>query len=197
MVFISFEGIDGSGKSTQSKLLAKELGGKTVLVREPGGTTASEAIRTLLANPQVPLNHLAELLLFCAARAQLFEEVIEPALAAGQDVVADRFSDSTIAYQGFGRGQDPGMIEMLCAAATKDTWPVLTLLMRIEPEFAAERSRGKDRFESEGLEFQRRVAAGYDELAARFPERIKVIDAEGSVNEVHARVLEVVRKARG
>src|SRR5215216_7433561 len=99
-MLISLEGIDGSGKTTQAKLLAAELGEDTVLVREPGGTTASEAIRNLLKNPEIPLDWMSEVMLFCAARAQLTAEVIRPALEQGRDVVYDRFSDSTIAYQG-------------------------------------------------------------------------------------------------
>jgi dTMP kinase len=196
-MLISLEGIDGSGKTTQAKLLAEQLGEDTVLVREPGGTAASEVIRRLLTDPGLPLDHLTELLLFCAARAQLVAEVISPALEAGRDVVCDRFSDSSVAYQGAGREIDPELVEQLCDAATGGLWPELTLLLSIDPELAARRSRGKDRFESEGLDFQRRVSAGYEAVAARHPERVRSIDASGPTKEVHERVMAAVAEARG
>lgn len=192
-MFVSLEGIDGSGKTTQARLLADALGEGTVLVREPGGTAGSEAIRDLLIDPQVPFGGFAELLLFCAARSQLTEEVIEPALRAGTDVVADRFSDSSVAYQGAGRGVEHELIERLCGAATKGIWPDLTLVLAVDPELTAKRSGGADRFESEGLEFQRRVAAGYDEIAARHPDRVRIVDASGSKQEVHERIMGEVR----
>src|SRR5918996_6575 len=112
-MFVSLEGIDGSGKTTQAKLLAESLGDGTVLVREPGGTPSAELIRKLLVEPSVLLEPLPELLLFCAARAQLVSEVIRPALEAGRDVVADRFADSSIAYQGAGRGLGTAKVEEL------------------------------------------------------------------------------------
>jgi dTMP kinase len=191
-MFISLEGIDGSGKTTQAKLLAEEMGEDTVLVREPGGTRGSEAIRDLLIDPEVPLGGYTELLLFCAARSQLVEEVIEPALKRGAHVVADRFSDSSVAYQGAGRGVEPELIERLCGAATKGIWPDLTLLLQIDPDQSAKRSKGKDRFESEGVEFQRRVAVGYEAIAAAHPDRIQVVDASGGKDQVHAKVMEAV-----
>ncbi len=191
-MFISLEGIDGSGKTTQAKLLADELGEGTVLVREPGGTAGSEAIRDLLIDPAVQLGSFTELLLFCAARSQLVEEVIEPALREGRHVVADRFSDSSVAYQGAGRGVEPELIERLCGAATKGIWPDLTLYLSIDPEQTAKRSSGTDRFESEGIEFQRRVAEGYSRIAARHQDRVRVVDASGSKEAVHERIMEAV-----
>jgi dTMP kinase len=193
-LFVSLEGIDGSGKTTQAKLLAAELGDDTVLVREPGGTEAAERIRALLADPELPLDPLAELLLFCAARAELVSEVIRPALDAGRDVVADRFSDSTVAYQGAARGLGVDRVTALCETATGGLSPDLTLLLRADPDAAGRRTRGRDRFEAEGVEFARAVAAGYEELAAADPERVRLIDGSGSVQDVHQRVMEEVGK---
>jgi dTMP kinase len=192
-VFISFEGVDGSGKSTQAKLLAGELGTDAVLVREPGGTPASERIRELLADPGVPLDPLAELLLFCAARAQLIGEVIRPALEAGRTVICDRYCDSSIAYQGAGRGLGADYVRRLCNTTTGGLWPDLTILLWVEPERALARTRGGDRFEQEGIDFQRRVAAAYRESAEREPRRVRLIDAEGSVEQVHDAVMGELR----
>jgi dTMP kinase len=197
-VFISIEGIDGSGKTTQAKLLAADLGDDTVLVREPGGTAAGERIRELLKAPGLELDPLAELMLFCAARAELVAEVILPAQEAGRDVVCDRFSDSSVAYQGVGRGLGSERVEEICDLATGGVWPDLTILLRIDPERAAERigRRRADRFEEEGIELQRRVAQGYDEVARRHPERIRVVEADSDRDTVHAAVLAEVKGVR-
>jgi dTMP kinase len=194
-VFISLEGIDGSGKTTQAKLLADALGEQTLLVREPGGTRAGERIRELLKDPSLELDPLAELLLFCAARAELVGQVLGPAREEGRDVVCDRFSDSSVAYQGVARGLGADRVEEICDLATGGVWPDLTLLLRIEPGRAAKRigRRQADRFEGEGIELQRRVAEGYDEAARRHPERIRVIDADRPVEEVHSAVLAEVQ----
>jgi dTMP kinase len=196
-LFVSLEGIDGSGKSTQARLLAEALGDGALLVREPGGTDAAERIRALLADPALQLEPLAELLLFCAARASLVERVIRPALAEGRDVVSDRFADSTAAYQGGARGLGVELAEQLSEAATGGLQPELTLLLWIDPGTAAGRMQGDDRFESEGLDFQGLVADAYEQIAARHPDRIVKVDATGSVDEVHARVMEAVRAAEG
>jgi dTMP kinase len=190
-LFISLEGIDGSGKSTQAKLLAEELGEETVSVREPGGTAAGERIRELLKEPHLELEPLAELLLFCAARAELVAEVIRPALEQGRDVICDRFSDSSVAYQGIARRLGAAPVEQLCGIATDGLWPDLTIVLRIDPAAAAKRISGRsaDRFEGEGVELQRRVAAGYEEVARRHPQRVRVVDASGPVAEVHAAVM--------
>lgn len=193
-MFVSLEGIDGSGKSTQARLLVEALGTEAVAIREPGGTEAAERIRELLADPGLELEPLAELMLFLAARADLTERVIRPALAAGRHVVADRFSDSSIAYQGAARGLGVGEVIGLCEAATDGLWPDLTLLLRIDPETGLGRADGEDRFEQEGLELQRAVATAYEEIAQIASDRVVVIDAGGSVEEVHERVMGAVRE---
>jgi dTMP kinase len=191
-LFISLEGVDGSGKSTQARLLVEALGSETVAIREPGGTDAAERIRELLADPAVELEPLAELMLFCAARADLTERVIRPALEAGRDVVSDRFSDSSVAYQGAARGLGVGEVISLCDTATDGLWPDLTLLLRVDPEVGLGRAGGEDRFEAEGLELQRAVATAYEEIATIASDRVVAIDADGTVAEVHERVMAVV-----
>jgi dTMP kinase len=192
-VFISLEGIDGSGKSTQAKLLAEALGPETLLIREPGGTEAAERIRGLLADPALALDPLAELLLFLAARADLTARAIRPALDAGRDVVSDRFADSSVAYQGAARGLGVGEVISLTDAATEGLWPDLTVLLRVDPEVGLGRADGGDRFESEGLELQRAVAQAYEEIAKIAADRFAVVDGSGTVEEVHERVMEAVR----
>ena len=195
-MFISFEGIDGSGKSTQAKLLAEELGEDAALVREPGGTAVSERIRGLLADPELPLQPFPELLLFCAARAQLIQEVIHPALQEGRTVICDRYADSSVAYQGGGRGLGTDYVRQLCTATTGGIWPQLTLLLWVEPEVGLARAKGSDRFEAEGIEFQRRVAAAYREIAEQEPGRVRTVEADGSVSEVHEAVMSELASAR-
>jgi len=192
-LFISLEGVDGSGKSTQARLLVEALGADTVAIREPGGTEAAERIRDLLADPAVALEPLAELLLFLAARADLTERVIRPALEAGRTVVSDRFSDSSVAYQGAARGLGVGEVIGLCDTATDGLWPDLTLLLKVEPELSLGRADGSDRFESEGLELQRAVARAYEEIAIIASDRVVVVDADGTIDEVHGRVMDAIR----
>ncbi|MDX6663560.1 MAG: dTMP kinase [Solirubrobacterales bacterium] len=195
-MFITLEGIDGSGKSTQAKLLAEALGEDTLLLREPGGTEAAERIREILADPAIELDPRAELLLFCAARADLVIRQIEPALAAGRSVVCDRFTDSTVAYQGVARGLGVDLVERLNEATTGGLKPDLTLLLRIDPEIAAQRLSGEaDRFEDEGLEFQRTVAGAYDEIAAAEPERVLALDGTQEVAALHAAILDLIRQS--
>ena len=202
-MFVTLEGIDRSGKTTQAALLTEALGPETLLLREPGGTEAGERIRTLLKDPGTDLDSRAELLLFCAARAELCARLVRPALEAGRQVVCDRFVDSTVAYQGAARGLGTELVERLNEIAIAGCLPDLTVLLRIDPEDAEFRGQqrlardgadGSDRFEGEGIEFQRLVAAAYDDLAARHPERIAVIDADGDVTQVHARVMEAVER---
>jgi dTMP kinase len=191
-LFISLEGVDGSGKSTQAGLLAAALGPETLQIREPGGTDAAERIREMLADPALELDPFAELLLFSAARADLVSRVIRPAVEAGRDVVADRFADSSVAYQGGARGLGTSHVLSLVDTAIDGLWPDVTLYLRLDPEVGFGRAGGEDRFEAEGLELQRAVAEAYDEIAQIASDRVVVVDAEGNVDEVHKRVMEVV-----
>jgi dTMP kinase len=192
-VFVSLEGVDGSGKSTLAKLLAEALGPQTLQIREPGGTSAAERIRELLADPQLDIDPFAELLLFSAARADLVSRVIRPAVEEGRDVVADRFADSSVAYQGGARGLGTSHVLSLTDTVIDGLWPDLTVLLRVDPEVGLGRADGKDRFEAEGVELQRAVAEAYEEIAIIASDRVVAIDASGSVEEVHERVMEVVR----
>ena len=190
---LTFEGVEGSGKSTQQALLARRLrgAGHTVLeVREPGGTPLGESLRPLLLHaPGVAPAPPAELFLYLASRAQLAAEVIGPALAAGRMVLCDRFVDSTAAYQGYGRGLDLELIARLNRLATAGVWPDLTVLMDLDPAAGLARLAGRmgagagggadglDRFEREALAFHRRVRDGYLALAGAEPNRFLVVDA--------------------
>ncbi|MEX2108811.1 MAG: dTMP kinase [Solirubrobacterales bacterium] len=192
-MFVSLEGIDGSGKSTQARLLAEALGPDTLMIREPGGTDAAERVRELLADPALDIDPFAELLLFSAARADLVSRVIRPAVEAGADIVADRFADSSIAYQGGARGLGTSHVLSLTDTVIDGLWPDLTVLLWVDPEVGLGRAEGEDRFESEGLELQRAVAEAYKEIAQIASDRVVVVDASGTVEEVHKRVMEVVR----
>lgn len=199
--FITLEGIDGCGKSTQAALLADALGtaGATVCrLREPGGTSISEQIRSLVLDPSnTEMGATCELLLYEAARAQLVHEAIAPALAAGASVVCDRFYDSTTAYQAFAGGLERERVRLANELAVNGTHPALTLVFDLPVEEAAARARGRsaaDRMEAKGLAFQKRVAAGFRAIAAEEPARVHLIDATGTPDEVHARVLDVLRK---
>jgi dTMP kinase len=202
-VFVTLEGVDGAGKSTQARLLADALGPGTLLLREPGGTPAGERLREILKDATVELTPRAELMLFCAARAELVDRVIVPALEGGRDVVCDRFVDSTTAYQGGARGIDPGLVRILNEAAVQGCMPDRTVLLRLGTAVAAERADGRcdapisDRFESEGGGFQDRIAVEFDRLAAAEPERFAVVDAGGSVEDVHARLLTALGLGEG
>ncbi|MGI9952584.1 dTMP kinase [Moorellaceae bacterium AZ2] len=197
-IFITFEGPDGSGKTTQMGLLARHLerkGRRVLCTREPGGTPLAEAIRRLLLSswPEQVLG-ITEVLLYAAGRAQHVQGKILPALEAGQVVLCDRFVDSTLAYQGFGRGLNPELVRRINDLATGGITPHLTLLLDLPPEEGLRRSRdgeggrALDRFEQEDLDFHRRVREGYLELARREPGRIKIIDALGSKDEVFRQV---------
>ena len=204
-MFVTLEGIDRSGKTTQAALLAEALGPQTLVLREPGGTQAGERMRELLKDPVLELDPRAELLLFCAARAELCVRVIGPAMEAGRDVVCDRFIDSTAAYQGAARGLGVELVEQLNEFVVGECVPDLTVLLRIDPgsaeargqqRLAAGEADGDDRFESEGEELQRRVAEAYDRLAARHSDRIVTVEASGAPEDVHARVLATVGERR-
>jgi dTMP kinase len=196
-VFITLEGIDRAGKTTQAARLAEALGPGTLLLREPGGTPAGERIRELIKDPELELGPGAELLLFNAARAQLINQVIWPALDRGRDVVCDRFIDSTVAYQGVARGLGVERVEQLAELVVGSCVPDLTVLLRVDPDRAFYRQTEiDDRFEAEGLEFQRQVAEAYDELAARHSDRFVVIEAEDDPGEIHARIMKLVRERR-
>jgi dTMP kinase len=192
-VFISLEGIDGSGKSTQAKLLAEALGPETLLIREPGGTSAAERIRELLADPALEIDPFAELLLFSAARADLVSRVIRPALEAGTHVVADRFADSSVAYQGGARELGTSHVVSLTDTVIDGLWPDVTVLLRVDPEVGLGRADGEDRFEAEGVELQRAVAEAYEEIAQIASDRVVVVDGAGSVEEIHERVMEAIQ----
>lgn len=200
--FITFEGGEGCGKSTQVKRLAEHLASKgieVVLTREPGGTRLAELIRGLLKDEREdPPCDRSELLLFLAARAQLVRNVIGPALASGKWVLSDRFSDSTFAYQGYGRGLPLDVLRLANDFACDGLKPDLTLLLDVRPEVAAARMRRReaatntsaDRIEQAGDGFHSRLRAGFLEMAKAEPERIKVIDANGSPDDVWARILQ-------
>jgi dTMP kinase len=202
--FITFEGIEGSGKTTQVQLLSNALEGRGVdhvLTREPGGTPIGDTIRALVLDPaHGNMTAACELLLYAAARAQHIDQVIRPALDGGSLVLCDRFTDATRAYQGFGRGLPMPFLERLFALEALALVPDRTLLFDIEPGTAIQRARDRDRsrgepgtrFEQEDLPFHERVRAGYLELARREPARITVIDATGTVEAVQARVIQAV-----
>lgn len=198
--FITFEGGEGCGKSTQVKRLREALeksGVEVLLTREPGGTVLSEEIRRLIKDQDDdPPCDRSELLLFLAARAQLVRNVIVPALESGKWVISDRFSDSTKAYQGYGRGLPLDVISTVNEFACDGLRPDLTILLDVAPETAHARMRGRehatgtsaDRIERAGDAFHARLRTGFAELAAAEPERIKVVDANGDVEEVWNRV---------
>ena len=201
-LFITVEGIDGCGKSTQARLIAAalEAAGHDVLrLREPGGVKISEQIRAILLDPaNAEMGDVCELLLYEAARAQLVHQVIRPALAAGKTVVCDRFYDSTTAYQAFADGLDRNMVSQANELAVDGCRPDLTLVFDLPVEDALRRRSGReaeDRLGLKGLEFQERVAAGFRAVAADEPDRVKLIDAGGPIAEVFSGVAAELRSA--
>jgi dTMP kinase len=192
MVLLTFEGIDGSGKSTQARLLddyLQEQGHETLLVREPGGTPFSERVRSILLDSSLNVQPFAELLLFSAARAQLVAEQIRPALEAGRIVICDRFYDSTTAYQGAGRDvADPDWLTSFHERVTGSLVPDRTFLVELDPETArARRTAGEDpdRMEAAGADFYERVVAGYEALAEQHPDRIQCLDGTRTIDDLH------------
>ena len=194
-LFVTLEGIDRSGKSTQAALLVDALGDAAIGVREPGGTAVGERVRELLKDPDVTLSAEAEALLFAAARAELVNEVIRPALADGLVVISDRYLDSSLAYQGAARGLGVQEVERVNGFATRGLQPDLTLLLELDLATAAARGAEDDRFEREGVELQRSVAGAYVDLAEANPQRWRRIDAGRDPDAVHADVLAAVQHA--
>jgi len=197
--FITFEGGDGCGKTTQIKLAAAYLereGYDFLLTREPGGTAIGEKIRAILLDPEnAEMTDMTEMLLYAATRAQIAREVIEPALAAGRTVVCDRWADSSMVYQGDARGLGEAVRVVNAYAAGELFSPDATILLDLDPEEALARAEGEDggdRIEAIGAEYQMKVRSAYLKLAACDPGRIRVIDASGSEDEVHARVREAL-----
>lgn len=193
-MFISFEGIDGCGKTTQLQLLARRLeaaGHTLCLTREPGGTSLAEAIREYLLHTPDKLEPQAELLLFGASRAAHVSQVIRPALERGEIVLSDRFADSSVAYQGGGLKLDSDFIQAMNGFATTWLQPDVTFLFDIEPETAqARRAHEKeDRIEARGLEFQAQVRQAYLEIARLEPQRIHVLDAAQPIEALHEQII--------
>jgi len=197
--FITFEGIDGCGKSTQAKLLLEFLnksGVETILVREPGGTNISESIREILLHSSSgQMGDRTESLLMTASRAQLTQEVIIPNMDQGKFVIADRYSDSTLAYQGGGRNLDIEWLIELNNYATFTLLPDITFFVDIRSDEALRRlDSNKDRIEGEGIEFQTRVRKTYHELAERFNDRYVILDGYSEIGDIHQKVLnEMIR----
>lgn len=204
-LFITFEGIEGCGKTTQFELLKGYLEGRgepVLALREPGGTGLGEKVRPILLNSgDEPISPMAELFLYEACRAQLVEKVIRPALKAGKTVMTDRFFDSTVAYQGFGRGLEVKDIKELNRLATGGLTPDVTFLIDCPPEVglgrAWERIKAKagekeDRFEREAMEFHKKVRQGYLELARQEPGRIRVLDGTGEIRSIHKEICDII-----
>jgi dTMP kinase len=195
-IFITFEGIEGCGKSTHSKLLSnylKDRGYSCIHTREPGGTNLGEEIRvTLLKSKNIDISDLAELFLFEACRAQLVKDVITPALNKKKIVICDRFSDATLSYQGYGGNVDIKMIKALNKAATEGLSPDITLLLDIDTAKGLRRAgrKGVDRMELKGMAYHKKVRSGYLKLARIDPKRIKVIKVNGTIDRVQA----IIRK---
>jgi dTMP kinase len=202
-LFITLEGVEGSGKTTQAAILGDALRGqgrRVVVTHEPGGTRAGEAIRAIFLDPAVSLDVAAELLLVLADRAQHVREKLKPSVVAGDIVISDRYSDSTTAYQGYGRGFDLKLLADLNRLASDAMKPDLTLVLDVPVETGLERTRarvkgavrGPDRFEGEAQEFHRRVRDGFLEIARAEPDRVRVVDASRPLEAVSADILAAV-----
>lgn len=205
--FITFEGIDGSGKSTQLRLLGnflKAQGCNALLTREPGGTTLGLRLRAALLDAMEEVDPLTELLVFAADRAQHVRRMLKPALAAGSVVISDRYADATVAYQGAGRGFSPELIAQIVQLATEGLKPDLTLLFDVSIEESTTRTTRRstsksaatraprDRLDIEAADFHTRVRDAYLQIALAEPERVKLIDTSGPVERTHERVKEII-----
>jgi dTMP kinase len=196
--FITFEGIDGSGKSTQLRLVShflRDHGCETILTREPGGTTIGLRLRAALLDAEETVDPLTELLVFAADRAQHVRRVLRPAIAAGQVVISDRYADATVAYQGAGRGFDSSLISQIVGLATEGLVPHLTLLFDVSVVESTSRTmrrstarNKRDRLDIERADFHERVREAYLQIAASEPDRVKVIETTGSVETTQAQV---------
>lgn len=197
-LFITFEGVEGAGKTTQIELLKNELdrrGIEYIVTREPGGTAIGEKIRGVLLDPEnSEMNYMTELLLYYASRAQHLYEKINRAKESGKVVICDRYSDSTMAYQGYGRGIDKQLIETLNSVVEKGNRPDLTFIIDADPEVTLVRAKRKsgnvgDRLEQESLEFHKRVREGFIAAAEREPKRVAVIDGRKSIEEINSDII--------
>lgn len=208
-LFITLEGIEGSGKSTQMELLKRHLEGmgmEVLALREPGGTALGERVRSILLNSsEEPVDPWAELFLYEACRAQLVRRVIRPSLEAGTTVICDRFTDSTLAYQGYGRGLDIEAVSranLVCAGGLR---PDITVLIDCDAEEGLRRAWSRigskeggareDRFEREDVSFHRRVRDGYLMIAGAEPDRVKVVDGKGEISTIHRQICYIIEKA--
>lgn len=203
-IFITMEGPDGAGKSTQIDLLKKYLEGKgynILLTRDPGGNDISEAIRGIILNKDfTEMGYMTELLLYASARAQLVKENIKPALEAGTAVIADRFVDSSAVYQGIGRGLGIDTVYKVNEFALQGIMPDMTILMDLDAEVGLARKKNQaelDRMERESVDFHKKVVAGYRDLADRYPERILKVDAALQVQEIHDIIVANIEKKLG
>lgn len=211
-IFITFEGIDGCGKSTQVKLLdhaLKEKKIETCVTMEPGGTEAGKIIRNILLGSEFSVDRYAQLFLFVADRAQHLEEVIRPALMSGKWVLCDRFVESTVAYQGYGLGLNKDFINLLHKEILGDTWPDLTFVLDCPVSVARLRlktrrgetaeltsGKGDDPYETASLEFQERLRQGYLDLARKYPKRIALIDGSEDPKQVHLSIIKIIEKKK-
>lgn len=196
--FISFEGIEGTGKSTHAQLLSRYLkrkGLSIVFFREPGSSEVGERIREILLHGKEKLTGFSEALLFLAARAQLVEEKIKPALGKKNVVILDRYIDATLAYQGYGAGVDFNLIKKLNNFAVGDVVPDLTILLDVPAKLGLQRSGRKDRFEKRKISFHKKVREGYLKIAKENPKRIKVISAKNSIQVVQEAIRRMAEKA--
>ncbi len=199
-IFVTLEGVEGCGKTTQMNLLADYLRGKNfdvLTTREPGGTEIGDELRKVLLNPETKeMDYRAEVLLYTASRAQHVSEIIVPALEEGKLVLCDRYIDSTLAYQGFGRGLSLSKLIDINRWATQDINPHLTILLYFPTEDGLKRATTKeaDRIEQEDIEFHRRVQDGFLKLAQRYSERYQIVDATGKEREVHEKIVKVLNE---